>query len=175
MLQPLTLICSEESPVFYTVELDLTGLNVLSVELGMDWAMLIAYHRKEMENAAGTSIYKKYASFEEGYDVIAGYIANDRMYTELVSFFNGTLTDTALIHCLSALGLGKQYVAVTEKACRQIRILNEKPLSLLELSALMELSVARRKQGVALAKEIEVQYRREGRFFDEILREGHNA
>ena len=46
---------------------------------------------------------------------------------------------------------------------------------MLELSALMELSVARRKEGVALAKEIEVKYRREGRFFDEILRGDGNA
>lgn len=174
-IQPLTLICAETSPVFYTVELDLTGLKVLSVDLDMDWAMLIAYHRKEMEAAKGTALYEKYASFAAGYDVITGYIANDRMYTELASFFNGTLTDTALIHCLSALELGKQYVAVTEKACRQIQILDEKKLSMLELSALMELSVARRKEGVALAKEIEVKYRREGRFFDEILRGDGNA
>lgn len=174
-VQPLTLICSEEAPVFYTVGLDLTGLTVLSVEMDMDWAMLIAYHRKEMEPAKGTALYKKYASFAAGYDVITGYIANDRMYTELSSFFNGTLTDTALLHCLSALELGKQYVAVTEKACRQIRILDEKKLSMLELSALMELSVARRKEGVALAKEIEIKYRREGRFFDEILRGDGNA
>lgn len=174
-IQPLTLICAETSPVFYTVELDLTGLKVLSVDLDMDWAMLIAYHRKEMETAKGTALYEKYASFAAEYDIITGYIANDRMYTELASFFNGTLTDTALIHCLSALELGKQYVAVTEKACRQIRILKEKKLSMLELSALMDLSVARRKEGVALAKEIEVKYRREGRFFDEILRGDVNA
>ena len=168
-IQPLTLISAEPSPVFYTVELDLTGLKVLSVELGMDWAMLIAYYRKEMEAARGTALYEKYASFATGYDIIIGYIANDRMYAELASFFNGTLTDKALLHCLSALELGKQYVAVTEKACRQIHILKEKKLSMLELSALMDLSVARRKEGVALAKEIEIKYRREGRFFDEIL------
>lgn len=174
-VQPLTLICSEAAPAFYTVELDLTGLKVLSVELNMDWAMLIAYHRKEMEAVKGTALYEKYMSFAAGYDVIIGYIANDRMYTELASFFNGTLTDTALLHCLSALELGKQYVAVTEKACGQIRVLDEKRLSMLELSALMELSVARRKEGVALAKEIEVKYRREGRFFDEILRGDGNA
>ena len=48
-------------------------------------------------------------------------------------------------------------------------------LSMLELSALMDLSVARRKEGIALAKKIEVKYRREGRFFDEILRGDVNA
>ena len=51
------------------------------------------------------------------------------MYTELSRFFNKTLTDTALVHCLSALDLGKQYVAITEKACKQIKVLKEESLS----------------------------------------------
>ncbi len=169
-LQPLTLICNEDKPKFYAVELDLTGLNVLTVDVGMDWAMLIAYHRKEMESAKGTAVYEKYAHMADGYDVIIGYIANDRMYTELFRFFNKTLTDVALIHCLSALDLGKQYVAISEKACRQIKILKEEPLSPLELALLKDMSAERRKEGVALAEEIEVKYRREGKFFDEILR-----
>lgn len=169
-LQPLTLICNEDKPKFYAVELDLTGLKVLTVDIGMDWAMLIAYHRKEMESAKGTAVYEKYAHMADGYDVIIGYIANDRMYTELFHFLNKTLTDVALIHCLSALDLGKQYVAISEKACRQIRILKEEPLSPLELALLKDMSAERRKEGVALAEEIEVKYRREGKFFDEILR-----
>ena len=169
-LQPLTLVCNEDKPKFYTVELDLTGLKVLSVEIGMDWAMLIAYYRKEMESAKGTAIYEKYAHMADGYDVIIGYIANDRMYTELSRFFNRTLTDVALINCLSALDLGKQYVAISEKACKQIKILKEEPLSQLELSLLKDMSAERRKEGIALAEEIEVKYRREGKFFDEILK-----
>ena len=169
-LQPLTLVCNEDKPKFYTVELDMTGLKVLTVEIGMDWAMLIAYYRKEMESAKGTPIYEKYAHMADGYDVIIGYIANDRMYTELSRFFNRILTDVALINCLSALDLGKQYVAISEKACRQIKILKEEPLSQLELSLLKDMSAERRKEGIALAEEIEVKYRREGKFFDEILK-----
>ena len=169
-LQPLTLVCNEDKPKFYTVELDMTGLKVLTVEIGMDWAMLIAYYRKEMESAKGAAIYEKYAHMADGYDVIIGYIANDRMYTELSRFFNRTLTDVALINCLSALDLGKQYVAISEKACKQIKILKEEPLSQLELSLLKDMSAERRKQGVTLAEEIEVKYRREGKFFDEILK-----
>ena len=169
-LQPLTLVCNEDKPKFYTVELDMTGLKVLTVEIGMDWAMLIAYYRKEMESAKGTPIYEKYAHMADGYDVIIGYIANDRMYTELSRFFNRTLTDVALINCLSALDLGKQYVAISEKACKQIKILKEESLSGLELSLLKDMSAERRKEGIALAEEIEVKYRREGKFFDEILK-----
>ena len=169
-LQPLTLVCNEDKPKFYTVELDMTGLNVLTVEIGMDWAMLIAYYRKEMESAKGTAIYEKYAHMADGYDVIIGYIANDRMYTELSRFFNKTLTDVALINCLSALDLGKQYVAISEKACKQIKILKEESLSQLELALLKDMSAKRRKEGIALAEEIEIKYRREGKYFDEILR-----
>ena len=169
-LQPLTLVCNEDKPRFYTVELNMTGLKVLTVEIGMDWAMLIAYYRKEMESAKGTPIYEKYAHMADGYDVIIGYIANDRMYTELSRFFNRTLTDVALINCLSALDLGKQYVAISEKACKQIKILKEESLSQLELSLLKDMSAERRKEGIALAEEIEVKYRREGKFFDEILK-----
>lgn len=168
-LQPLTLVCAEEKPKFYTVELDLSNLKILEVEIGMDWAMMIAYHRKQMEKIKGTPIYEKYAHLADGYDVIAGYIANDRMYTELARFFNGTITDIALLRCLSVLDLGKQYVAITQKACDQIRILEERDLHLLERLALQDKSVARRAEGIALADEIVKQYRREGRFFDEIL------
>ena len=169
-LQPLTLVCNEEKPKFYTVELDMTGLKVLTVEIGMDWAMIIAYYRKEMESAKGTPIYEKYAHMADGYDVIIGYIANDRMYTELSRFFNKTLTDVALINCLSALDLGKQYVAISDRACKQIKIIKEEPLSQLELSLLKDMSAERRREGIALAEEIEVKYRREGKFFDEILK-----
>lgn len=168
-LQPLTLICNEPKPKFYALELDLSGLKVLKVEIGMDWAMLIAYYRKEMESAKGTAIYEKYAHMADGYDVIIGYIADDRMYTELTSFFNKTLTDVALINCLSALDLGMQYVAVTKKACEQIKILKEESLFPLELALLKDMSIERRRKGIDLAKEIEIKYRRQGKYFDEIL------
>lgn len=169
-IQPLTLVCAEEKPEFYAVELDTTGLKVLKVEIGMDWAMLIAYFRKEMESARGTPIYDHYANFAKDYDLVIGYIANDRMYVELARFFNGTLTDTALINCLSALDLGMQYVAISQKACDQIKILKETELSQLELLALRDMSKRRRKEGIELADEIERKYRREGQYFDEILR-----
>ena len=168
-LQPLTLVCAEDKPKFYTVEFDLSGLKVLEIEIGMDWAMMIAYYRKQMEKVKDSPIYEKYAHFADGYDVIVGYIANDRMYTELARFFNETITDVALHKCLSVLDLGKQYVAITQKACDQIKILEERDLYLLERLALQDKSVERRAEGIALADEVVKQYRREGQFFDEIL------
>lgn len=168
--QPLTLICDEKSPKFYTLKFDLDGLNVLNVEMGLEWAMLIAYYRGYMKEAKGSRLYDRYAKMADGYDVICGYIANDRMYQVMKRFFEKEITDIALINSLSVLDLGKQYVCLTEKACKHLEIVATKELSALELAILREKSILRREEGIAKTEEILVKYRREGRFFDEIMR-----
>ena len=91
------------------------------------------------------------------------------MFVVLDRFFNGIITDVSLIHCLSALKLGKQYVALTDKACNKIKILNEQVLTEDERIELKQKSEENRSKGISLAEEICRKYRREGRFFDEIL------
>lgn len=167
--QPLTLICDEKHPVIYTVGLDLTGLKVLNIDMGLKWAMLIAYYRGYMKDIEGTEFYNYYAHLAAGYDVIQGFIANDRMYRVMTGFFEKTITDTAFINCLKALDLGKQYVALTERACKNIRILKEKKLLPLELGIIKERSELRRTEGISLADDIVLRYRRERRYFDEII------
>ena len=171
-MQPLTLICNYPEGILYTLEADLTGLRLLNVGVGLDWAMLIAYNRGKLEAARDWPIYQKYSFMASGYDMIVGYIANDRMFVVLDRFFNGEITDKALISSLSALKLGKQYVALTEKACSQIRILDEQAISPEDRKTLKTESEANRSKGIALADEICRKYRREGRFFDEILKAG---
>lgn len=168
--QPLTLICDEDKPILYTMKLDLTGLKVLKVEMNLEWAMLIAYYRGYMDEVKGSEIYKKYERLADGYDVILGYIANDRMYRVMKSFFEKEITDVALIHSLSALDLGRQYVCKTAKACNQLEIVDKKELTSLELAILRDKSIVRRQEGIDLTEEILLKYRREGKFFDEILR-----
>ena len=168
--QPLTLICDEDKPVLYTMKLNLTGLKVLKVEMNLEWAMLIAYYRGYMDEVKGSKIYKKYEKMVDGYDVILGYIANDRMYRVMKSFFEKEITEVALIHSLSALDLGYQYVCKTQKACDQLEIIDKKELTSLELAILRDKSIVRRKKGIELTEEILMKYRREGKYFDEILR-----
>lgn len=169
--QPLTLISDFEESKFYVISLDMTGLRVLNVKPDLEWAMLVAYNRGKMDEVRETSLYEHYAAMSNGYDVVVGSIANDRMFYVLDNFFLGNITDKALVMSLSALQLGKQYVAITEKACKQVKIEAEVELSQLERVFLRDLSESNRVKGVNLANEICRDYRREGQFFDEILRE----
>ena len=169
--QPLTLISDFEESKFYVLSLDMADLRVLRVRPDLEWAMLVAYNRGKMDKAEGTSLYGHYAAMAKGYDVIVGSIANDRMFYVLDNFFLGNITDKALVMSLSALQLGEQYVAVTEKACEHLKIEAEIELSYLERVFLRDLSEANRVKGISLANEICRNYRREGRFFDEILKD----
>ena len=169
--QPLTLISDFEESKFYMVSLDMTGLRVLKVKPDLEWAMLVAYNRGKMDGVKGTSLYEHYAAMSQGYDVMIGSIANDRMFYVLDNFFLGNITDKALVMSLSALQLGEQYVAVTEKACKHVKIEAEIELSHLERVFLQDLSETNRVKGINLANEICRDYRREGQFFDEILKE----
>ena len=167
--QPLTLICDFEKSKFYVVSVDMKNLDTIEIKADLDWAMLVAYHRGRMEQIKGTALYDKYSKIDAGKDIVIGSIANDRMFYVLDNFFTGVITDMALVNSLSALKLGKQYVATTEKACAAVRIEKEIPLSLLERRFLQDESDANRQRGVSLANDICKNYRRDGKFFDEIL------
>ena len=143
--QPLTLICNFPKACFYTLELNLEGLKILNVDIGVEWTLLIAFNRGKMESVKGSGIYEKYESMMKGYDMVAGYIADDRMFVVLDRFFRGEITDKALVESLSVLKLGKPYVAITEKACRNIRILEKKDIGAKERDRLRTVSVENRR------------------------------
>ncbi len=168
-LQPLTLICNNDDAIFYILDVDLSGLKVLEVNIDIDWAFLVAYHRGKMEGYENSAIFKKYQNMTKGYDMVIGYIANDRMFYVLEQFFEGQITDRALIQSLSALNLGRQFVALTEKACSQIKIIGELKLSNEERKYLIDKSYQQREEGINLANSICKKNRREGLFFDEFL------
>lgn len=169
--QALTLICDYEKSKFYIVSIDTHGLSQLDVPADIDWAMLVAYNRGRMEKIVGTGIYNRYRDMAGDKDLIIGSIANDRMFYVIDNFFIGNITDAALIHSLSALQLGRQYVAVSQKGCDAVRVEAEIPLSYLERLFIKEVAEENRTRGISFANDICKKYRREGKFFDEIMDE----
>ena len=168
-LQPLTLICDFEKSKFYIVSIRMDELTKLEIPADLEWAMIVAYNRGKMDKIKGTDIYEKYRKLCENKDILIGSIANDRMFFVLDNFFQGNITDLALVKSLSALQLGKQYVAVTQKGCDAVQIEKEIPISYLERKFLRDISADNRSKGISMANDICKNYRREGIFFDEIM------
>ncbi len=173
--QALTLICDYEKSKFYIVSICADALKQLEVPTNIDWAMLVAYHRGKMEKISDTPLYNKYRDMTANKDLIIGNIANDRMFYVIDNFFVGNVTDSALINSLSALQLGKQYVAITQKGCDAVEVEKEVELSYLERLFMKDVAEENRARGISLANDICKNYRREGMFFDEILDEAKNG
>lgn len=173
--QALTLICDYEKSKFYIISICTDELAHLDVPADIEWAMIVAFNRGRMEKINGTPFYNKYRDLTSEKDLIIGNIANDRMFYVIDNFFIGNITDKALVNSLSALQLGKQYVAVTQKGCDNIRIECEVELSYFERLVIKDVAEENRIKGVSLANDICKSFRREGRFFDEILDEAMNG
>jgi len=169
--QPLTLVCDYEESKFYIVSVNVTDLETFEVNPDLDWAMLVAYNRGKMEKIKNSDIYNKYKAMMDGKDLLVGSIANDRMFYVIDNFFIGNITDVALVNSLSALQLGKQYVAVSQKGCDAVRIEKEVHLSYFERIVMKKVADDNRAKGISLANDICRNHRRDGKFFDEILEE----
>lgn len=171
VVQPLTLICNYKNPTLYFVAIDAAALDVLELPTDISWAFVVALNRGRLDRVKEKTLYRRYASLLQDRDLIIGDIADDRMFYVLDNFFEGNITDKGLVECLSTLQLGKQYVAVSQKACDHVKIYKEYRLSELELMAFKDISEQKRQTGIERANEICRQHRRDGKFFDELLEE----
>ena len=173
--QALTLICDYDESKLYLVSVDMQDLKTIEIPADINWAMLVAFHRGKMENIKGTYLYEKYSRMTSDKDIVIGSIADDRMFYVIDNFFVGNITDAALVNSLSALRLGKQYVAVSQKGCDSVRIEKEIEISYLERLCMKDAAWQNREKGISLAKDICKNYRREGLFFDELLEQEKNG
>ena len=160
--QPLILIAGFDSSRFYIVSLDLSDLSYKEVPTGLYWVMIVACNRGKTDDYLNSPVYRKYRNMTLDKDLIIGNIADDRMFFVMDRFFGGDITD-------KALELGKQYVAVSQKACDSVRIEKEIELSYLERRIITDAADLNREKGIRLANDICKNHRREGLYFDEIM------
>lgn len=167
--QPLTLICRHERPMFYTCDLNLDGLKTHEFTSRYEWALFIAYCRGKCARFAGTALYERIASLGADCDVLVGKIANDRMFMVLNDFFDGAITDKAMIASLEVLKLGTQYCARTARACAQVEIVDSRSVSPAECTSIGMKADNQRRRAIELTEGVYRRYRREGYFFDEFF------
>ena len=181
--QPKSLISNYDDHVFYTFECNFEGLVVK--EFGndyheqMDWALFIAYNRKQMDVSKYPALCRKYEEYNRIYDVIIGVIADDKMTQALNRFFLGDLCDKALLDALKQVRLGRQYVLKSEKACREpyLKKIDSQVMYVSERKLQKAWNVQRIAQMEGILDTLKVKYRRaqDVKYIDEIMEEWNRA
>ena len=167
--QPQTLICGAENPVLYTMKFDLEDLKVYRFEPDENWAMFVAFNRGKLQTYRKYPFYGNFERIRRENDVIIGRIADDKIFGVLNMFFEGFVGITALVESLSALKIGNQYCALTEKAFRKIEILKTKKLTVHECELLKVRKLRQAAHAEAMAHDICKRMRREGLGFHELI------
>ncbi len=171
--QAKALISVDIKPVLYHVRFMLSEIpedRILTLN-GLDWAYFVTYNRGKLEMLKNTPLYERISKIDEGKDVIIGPIADDSMREAMRRFTENELTDIAFLKCISSLNLGNQYVAKTPFACSKIKILSSRELVAGELQTALELSNQIYRDGSKLTRQFMAQYRRQGKYLDEIVAE----
>ncbi len=175
--QPMGLIASWAESHFYELECDLNGLKVLDFandrDSKLDWALYIGYHRMRSVYEEYRKLCDRYASYDDEYDVVAGLIANDKIYELMDNFFDGSLCDKALIEGLERARLGKQYVFKTDIACSRIQIVSDRILTKEEIKRVSVQNDDRKRQMSGIIGQLKTKYRRAQnvKYYDELLEE----
>ena len=166
---PLSVACGFPESKFYLVSVNLSGIRMVEIPIGIDWAMLVAYHRGKLEKVKGSFFYGRYASLTKHCDMVLSSIVDGQVFQVLDDFFLGRITDMALVKCLSALKPEKQYVALTEKGCKAVKIEKEVPLFYLERLCLQAMGEEERAGSISMIEGIYEENHAKGNYFDEMI------
>lgn len=144
-------------------------LRMIEFSADMDWMLAILYYRGRIEKYAGHTLVQKIVQLVEEADYVIAPIADNSMYNTLEEFAAGRITDVQCRHALSANYLGKQYVFKTEKALTHLKPIRRLYLCRDEKRMWANRRLALSNQGRQKMEASLVQYRREGKFIDELF------
>ena len=162
-------VSSYSKSSIYILDFDRTNLKGYRFAVDQEWMLTIAYFRGRLEQYKDTLQIKEIRKKVEHADYIVAPIADNRMFQIIDSFIEGEITDEQCRHCLSATNLGFQYVFKTQKALKQVSILERCYLCQYEKEMYRRRRSEDNKVSEDKVKIARKQYRGQGHYIDEIL------
>jgi transcriptional regulator with XRE-family HTH domain len=154
----------------YMLKFRRSKLKYKKYTVSREWMLMIAYYRGRLGEYENLDSIKKLVEENQGVDYIIAPIADNRMFEIIDQFIDGEITDVQCQHCLSATNLGNQYVLVSDRALKQVEILERCYLADAEkdyyLSSKQEEYEVNRDK-VKLARKC---YRNQGDYIEDILK-----
>lgn len=167
--QAISFVSGFEKPSVYYLDFDEQNLKYKKYEVNQEWMMTIAYYRDVLEEYEDHPIVKSLIEESRNCDYIIAPIADNRMFQIINSFIAGEITDEQCKHCLAATHLGFQYVFISDKAIKQVKLIERCYISNNEKEYYKNIRTEDTKLGDDKVKLAKRQYRGKGKYIDEIL------
>ena len=168
--QAISFISGFDKSCVYLIDFFDTGLTHKQYSVDQEWMMTIAFHRGALYECKNHPIIKNLAESSRACDYIIAPIADNRMFQIINSFIYGEITDEQCKHCLAATNLGFQYIFLTEKSLKNMKILERCYVSDNERKHYKHIRLSDTKLGDDKVKLARIKYRGKGHYIDEILK-----
>lgn len=167
--QSAMFVATYPSSSLYMLKFNPLGLKGKEFKVSREWMLMIAYFRERLGEYAQSDAVVSLVEELKDVDYIIAPIADNRMFEIIDQFIDGEITDVQCQHCLSATDLGNQYVFISQRALKQVEILERCFLA----NAEKEAYLTSRREGyelnrdkVKMARKI---YREQGSYIEDIL------
>lgn len=170
LTQGATWVAGNEYASVYCFYADLSGLKAMEFYPDRRWLYSILYHRGALTGCEIPDEVIKLVNEIEESDIIIAPIADNEVYATMQSFADSEMTDEACIHAISASNLGYQYVFKNNEACKRLVFLDRLYLCRQEKDEYVAKKKTLNKEGLEKSRLAIIEYRREGRYFDEIFK-----
>lgn len=172
--QSLDFICQKNDGSIYILDGDIAKLNVLQLEVSLEWMFIIAYHRGKLEKFHNTLKYKDIKKTIEDADVIIAPIADNRMFTTLDLFIEGAISTEQAIHALKDLSLGNQIVFKTIDSLKKLKMLERLYVCHQERANAQKEKMKKIFSAESFVENAYQQYKRLGLYIDEVFKDGQD-
>ncbi len=167
--QAILYVSGFDKSCVYFLDFKDENLKCKKYGVNQDWMMTIAYYRGALDVYKEHPVVKNLVERSRDCDYIIAPIADNRMFQIINSFIGGEITDEQCKHCLAATNLGDQYVFISEKSIKNIKIVERCYISANEKEYYKNIRNSDVKLGDDKVKLARVRYRGKGRYIDEIL------
>jgi len=163
-------ICLQRSASVDFLDFNLEGLRGIKFEVGTEWMLALAYFRGKLDEYKNHRIIKKLENVVGGADYVIAPVADNRMIQVVDNFVDGEITDEQCKACLATTNLGIQYVLLTEKAMKNVKVLEKCYVSGKEKEFYQTAQMGFRRDGNDKSKEAKIRSRGKGKYIEEILK-----
>lgn len=168
--QAISFISGFDKSCVYFMDFVPTELKCKKYNVNQEWMMTIAYYRGTLESYEKHPMIQNLIEKSRDCDYIIAPIADNRMFQIINSFIDGEITDEQCKHCLAATNLGHQYVFISDKSVKNVKLVERCYISDNEREYYKGIRTSDSKLGDDKVKMARIHYRGQGHYIDEILK-----
>lgn len=168
--QSLDFISLSNRGSIYVMEVDYNDLKILTLDVSLDWLLMVGINRSKLDEYQNTKKYKELVETLNSYDVIIAPIADNRMFTTIEDFASSAISSMQAVHALKDLSLGKQIVFKTEKSLKHIKLLERLYVCKKEKEEAKKVKLQKINDSDEYIKEAYKKYIRQGQYINEVFK-----